>query len=140
MNQPVYELEHLVEFYETDAAGIVHFSNFFRYMEKCEHAFMRSFDEEAQKALTATDSGWPRVHAECDYLAPAHFGDLLTIRMNIAEIGQRSLTYQFQILCKTTIVAEGSMIIAHVIKTDDGIQSIPLPGALKKALESSIAG
>ena len=31
-----------VEFSETDMAGIVHYSNFFRYMETAEHGFFRS--------------------------------------------------------------------------------------------------
>ncbi|MEQ2009187.1 MAG: acyl-CoA thioesterase, partial [Limisphaerales bacterium] len=31
-----------VEFSETDMAGIVHYSNFFKYMETAEHAFFRS--------------------------------------------------------------------------------------------------
>jgi len=37
-----FKLVRRVEFNETDAAGIVHFSNFFRYMESVEHAFFRS--------------------------------------------------------------------------------------------------
>ena len=36
-----HRLQRRVEFSETDAAGIVHFSNFFRYMEGAEHAFLR---------------------------------------------------------------------------------------------------
>ena len=31
-----------VEFSETDMAGIMHFSNFFRFMETAEHGFYRS--------------------------------------------------------------------------------------------------
>ena len=31
-----------VEFSDTDMAGIVHFANFFRYMETAEHGFYRS--------------------------------------------------------------------------------------------------
>ena len=36
------EPERTVEFSETDMAGIVHYSNFFRYMESAEHAFFRA--------------------------------------------------------------------------------------------------
>ena len=32
-----------VEFSETDMAGIVHFSNFFRYMEMAEHAYFLQY-------------------------------------------------------------------------------------------------
>ena len=31
-----------VEFSDTDMAGIVHFANFYRYMEQAEHDFFRS--------------------------------------------------------------------------------------------------
>jgi acyl-CoA thioester hydrolase len=34
-----FRITRRVEFSETDMAGIVHFSNFFRYMETAEHAF-----------------------------------------------------------------------------------------------------
>jgi acyl-CoA thioester hydrolase len=37
-----YKVRRRVEFSETDMAGIVHYSNFFRYMEAAEHEFFRS--------------------------------------------------------------------------------------------------
>ena len=36
-----YRLRRRVQFHETDAAGIVHFSWFYRYMEEAEHALWR---------------------------------------------------------------------------------------------------
>ena len=37
-----FKLTRRIEFFETDLAGIVHFSNFYRMMESTEHAFFRS--------------------------------------------------------------------------------------------------
>ena len=37
-----YTTTRRVTFAETDLAGILHFSNSFRYMEEAEHAFFRS--------------------------------------------------------------------------------------------------
>ena len=37
-----FQITRRVEFSETDLAGIMHFSNFFRFMESAEHAFWRS--------------------------------------------------------------------------------------------------
>jgi hypothetical protein len=45
-----------VEFNETDLAGIVHFSNFFRYMETVEGAFYRSFGQSV--ILRVPPSRW----------------------------------------------------------------------------------
>ena len=54
-----------MQFYETDAAGIVHFSWFFRYMEEAEHAMWR----EAGLSIHPEPSsiGWPRVAASCEF-------------------------------------------------------------------------
>ena len=52
-----------VEFSETDMAGIVHFSNFFRYMETAEHAFYRSLGFSVTLNDFDPPLGFPRVHA-----------------------------------------------------------------------------
>lgn len=131
---PAFEIKRHVEFYETDMAGIVHFSNFFRYMETCEHAFVRSLDHELHGMLDGLETGWPRVNATCDYRSPARFGDLLTIRLFIAEVRTRSVRYRFDICRGDTLVAEGSIAAAHVALTADGIKAVPLPPPLKDKL------
>ena len=60
-----FRMKRPVEFYDTDMAGIMHFTNFFRFMEAAEHAFHRSLGlsvdwEKAEKSLGV---GWPRVKA-----------------------------------------------------------------------------
>ena len=40
-----FKLTRQVEFSETDMAGIMHFSNFFRFMEAAEHAFFSVFGD-----------------------------------------------------------------------------------------------
>ena len=64
-----FRTTRMVEFFETDMAGIMHFSNFFRFMEAAEHAFYRSigFSVDEEKSLGL---GWPRVKAECEYRHP----------------------------------------------------------------------
>ena len=37
-----FKFVRIVEFSETDMAGIVHFSNYCKYMEAAEHRFFRS--------------------------------------------------------------------------------------------------
>ena len=70
-----------VEFNETDLAGIVHFSNFFRYMETVEGAFYRSFGQSVILRGAAEPLGLPRVHADCDYLKPLRFEDLIEMHL-----------------------------------------------------------
>lgn len=135
MRKPAFEIEHRVEFHETDMAGIVHFSNFFRYMEMCEHSFARSIDPKLEAVLCGQDGGWPRVHASCDYRSPARFGDLLSIRQFVDDIGSSSVRYRFEIAQGDTLVAEGAIVVAFVRRTATGFAPSPIPEAARDALE-----
>ena len=56
-----FKLVRRVEFIETDMAGIVHYSNFFRYMEAAETAFIRSLWFSIWTLQAEPPVGWPRV-------------------------------------------------------------------------------
>src|SRR6516225_10176520 len=91
-----FKLVRRVEFFETDMVGIVHYSNFFRYMETAEHGFFRSLGFSVVMKHFETPMGWPRVHAECDYRQPLHFEDEVEIHMLVSEKKTKSLSYIFK--------------------------------------------
>ncbi len=132
-----YRLVRRVEFSETDMAGIVHFANFFRYMEACEHAFMRSLGHSVHPGEDAGRSaggviGWPRVHAECDYKRPLRFDDEFEIRMLVREKKDKAVTYDF-IFRKTSErepLARGRMVAVCVGRIDGALKGIPIPSDL----------
>ena len=109
-------MERRVEFRDTDAAGIVHFSAFFPMMEAAEHELMRSLgisilpsavfsgDEGADPPLT-----WPRVAAHCDYVSAARFEDLLQIHVGVAKIGSSSVQFAFAFTRDDQPIANGTM-------------------------------
>ena len=107
----VFSVKRRVEFRDTDAAGIVHFSVFFPMMEGAEHELLRSLGipilpdhHPSQAALT-----WPRVAAHCDYLSAAHFEDLLQIEVRVAKIGTSSVQYEFAFSRDGAPIAKGTM-------------------------------
>jgi acyl-CoA thioester hydrolase len=90
-----FKLTRRVEFAETDMAGIVHFSNFFRMMEVAEHAFFRSLGFTIHGHESGSTTGWPRVNASCDFLRPLRFEEEVEIHLVVAEVRNRSIRYQF---------------------------------------------
>src|SRR3954470_10244919 len=90
-----FRLRRRVEFSETDMAGIVHYSNFFRYMEAAEHAFFRSLGFSVVTRPVDPPVGWPRVRAECDYSQPLYFEDEFEVKMFVREKRSKSLRYEF---------------------------------------------
>src|SRR5436305_14916622 len=91
-----FRVSRRVEFYETDMAGIVHFSNFFRYMEFAEVEFLRAKGLSVAWLETNGERiGFPRVSAACDYRRPVRFEDVVEIAVTIARIGRKSAAYGF---------------------------------------------
>ncbi|WP_395143814.1 acyl-CoA thioesterase [Armatimonas sp.] len=90
-----FVLRHRVEFADTDMAGIIHFSSYFRYMEVTEHAFFRSLGFSV--ASRDAGIGWPRVDVGCEFRAPLRFEDELDVRLVVVEKKSKSLRYEFHI-------------------------------------------
>src|ERR1700740_1481407 len=85
-----------IEFADTDMAGIVHFSNFFRFMEAAEVEFLRSRGLSVALNWEGRKIGFPRGSASCDYMRPARFEDVLEVAVSIERVGSKSVTYGFE--------------------------------------------
>jgi 4-hydroxybenzoyl-CoA thioesterase/acyl-CoA thioester hydrolase len=107
-----YQFRRRVQFYETDAAGIVHFSWFFRYMEEAEHALWR----EAGLSIASPESeiGWPRVAAAFDYHSALRFEQEFDVRIRITGLSRRSISYACSITRDDTKIATGRLTIVCV--------------------------
>jgi hypothetical protein len=75
-----YRLKRRVQFYETDMAGLVHFSWFFRYLEEAEHAMWR---EAGLSIAGGGGIGWPRVEASFEFYRPLRFEDEFEVHVRI---------------------------------------------------------
>src|SRR5438093_12264304 len=104
-----FRVSRIVEFGDTDMAGIVHFSNFFRYMESAECAFLRSLGLGVKLDWEGEAIGFPRVSATCDYLTPARFEDVLDVAVAALRIGSKSVTYGFDFTRKGQPIAKGKV-------------------------------
>src|SRR5476649_2925581 len=96
-----------IEFGDTDMAGIVHFANFFRFMEAAETEFLRSLGLSVSWREEQRRFGFPRVSAACDYSKPARFEDVLDIAVTLEKIGTKSLTYRFDFSKNGEAIAVG---------------------------------
>ena len=119
-----------VRFRDCDAMGHVNHAVYFTYFEQCRLTFWRE--------RTGAASPHARViiaRAECDYRAPAHFGDELEIRLEVGEIGRSSFTLRYQITqaASAALVAVGSTVMVAYDYTAG--KPVPLPDAARELLE-----
>jgi YbgC/YbaW family acyl-CoA thioester hydrolase len=122
-----------VQFHETDAAGVVHFSRYFLYMEEAEHALWRA----AGLSIHAREGelGWPRVQASFEYHRALRFGDEFEVRVRIVAIEERTISYACELSRDGARVASGRMTIACATRRpNEPLRGAPIPAAIRSRL------
>lgn len=134
----VFPTTRRVEFHHTDAAGIVHFSTFFLYMEEVEHEFLRSRGLSVMMRDNEGVISWPRVAASCDYRSAARFEDVLDVELRISRIGDKSVTWGFRFLLDGKEIATGEMT-SVCCRLEDGRvpRSITIPADIREKLSAA---
>lgn len=133
-----------VEFRDTDAAGIVHFSVFFPWMEAAEHELLRSIGVEVLPPHDASSDAvtWPRVSASCDYFAAARFEDWLEIDVAIEKIGSSSVTFHVRFSRlgtdgKAVGIAEGRTVsVCCKLLPGGSLEKVRIPDRIREKLQS----
>ena len=126
-----------VEFAETDAAGMVHFSVFFRYMEEAEHAVWRSAGLDIWKS--GENLSWPRIAANFDFKAPLKFQDEFHVETRIASVTRSTIQWAHTLKRGDTLIGSGSVTTVCVKKlSDGGMKSTEIPGHIITTLRSSL--
>ncbi len=95
---PPFIHQRRIAFHETDAAGIVHFSNYFRYAEEAETAALASLG--IFSAETLRQYAFPRVQAGARYCHPLHFAEVCEVQATLRHVGASSLGWRFDISCR----------------------------------------
>ena len=133
-----FQYTRLVQFRDTDAAGIMHFSVYFTMMEEAEHALLRHVGTSVVVTSEETTISWPRVSSQCDFSGTAKFEDEVQIQVSISRIGTRSITYQCTFFNAGSKIAQGTMTSVCCEITADGPKSIDISNELKQHLASFV--
>lgn len=107
---PQFTYTRRVQFADTDMAGIVHFANFYRFMEEAEHEMFRSLGVKiVENQSDGSVVGWPRVRCSCSFEAPAYYDDLVDVDVTITRVGVKSLSMSFLFRRGATRLATGDL-------------------------------
>ena len=131
-----FSISRRVQFAETDMAGVVHFSNYFRWMEEVEHAFFRSVGLSIVMNHQGREIAWPRVAVECEYFGPVRFEEELELRLRVMKVGEKSFTYEVDFMKADQQVALGKVtsVCCTMQPQGGGFTAIPIPPEIRAKL------
>lgn len=122
-----------VYYEDTDAAGIVYYANYLKFIERARTEMMRLYGVEHEASRQAGGTAFIVRRAELDYAAPAHLDDELVVETRVKELGGASILLAQDVLRGAQVLVRATVLVACI-----GAQGRPvrLPAALRSSLLS----
>lgn len=114
INKTEGEVKIRVRYKETDRMGVVHHSNYVNFYEAARTELMRerglSYKEMEERGVML-----PVKEVCMDYIAPAYYDDLLTVRIRMAEKPGVKLTFEHEIYNEAAeLINTGRVVLVFV--------------------------
>ena len=128
--------ERVIEWGDCDAAGIVFYPNYFRWIDGCFHAMCRAsgFDQMTMMRHHGL-VGTPMIQSGLKFRAPGRYHELLSVSATISRLGGSGLTVDYILRVDDRLVAEGQEVRAVAAEVDGRLKSVPMPETIRAALE-----
>ena len=128
-----FKYQHTVKFSEVDQAGVVFFSRYFEIAHSSLEAFFHHLGWGFAKVFSVGKEGFPLIHAQADYMAPARLGDTLEVGLAVSRISESSFTVGYDIRTADGKPA-AKLSTVHVWVELKTFSKAPIPAELKTAL------
>ncbi|MGA5299659.1 acyl-CoA thioesterase [Nucisporomicrobium flavum] len=139
----VYVYEHRVTFDETNLVGNVYFAHYLRWQGHCREQFLA---DHAPGVLAALTSGLVLVTVDCaaEFYAESFAGDRIEVRMRLDRIAGNRVAMGFDYVRSGTpapeLLARGRQSVACMRRGPGGLESVPVPEELGRALSRYAPG
>lgn len=111
--------KHKVQYYETDQMKIVHHSNYIRWFEEARIDYMEQigmpYNEMEEKEIIS-----PVLGVEAEYLRMVHFGDTVSIVVNVREYNGIKLAISYEVMDEKTGMVHCRGITRHCFLNSKG--------------------
>ncbi len=82
-----------VYYEDTDAAGVVYYANYLRYLERARSEWLRALGYEQQRLFRDSGIGFAARSISVDYIKPARLDDALEVISEVHHLGRAQITF-----------------------------------------------
>ena len=128
---PPGEIDVRVYYEDTDAAGIVYYANYLRFLERGRTEFLRALGHD-QHRLMRDGVAFAVRSASAEFLKPARLDDLLRVETAIATLGRAQLSFAQRIRRGNALLLDAKIRIACIAPASG--RPIAIPPAIREQL------
>lgn len=136
-----YLFSHPIEvrFRDCDPLGHVNNAAYLTYLEQARLFYWRSlwgFGLEGNERERRSRPGVIMARAEIDYRLPAHYGQTLEVRIDLAAIGKTSFTYDYEIVDEEERVIASARTV-QVMYDYEAARPVPIPDDIRQKMQNT---
>jgi 4-hydroxybenzoyl-CoA thioesterase len=128
------EYQFQINWGDTDAAGIVFYPNFYKWMDQASHHFFSVIGYPSSHLFVEEKIGLPLLEAQCKFYSPLFFDESVTIQTRIEEIKEKVFTLKHRFLREEQAVAEGYEIRAWAFLGGEKPKAHPIPEPIRQKM------
>ena len=133
-----HKTQVFVRFGDTDPYGVVYFVSYFRYCHRGIEEFLRHLGLPPETIFRNREEkfGLPIVGADCRFLKPARYGEMLEMETSIKELKEKAIVFHFRFYRPpdTALLAEGT---ATCVAIDHTWKARALPEVLAEKIRKA---
>ncbi|MED4752506.1 thioesterase family protein [Brevibacillus choshinensis] len=133
MVQSIYEYK--VKWGDTDAAGIVFYPNFYKWMDQATGDLFYSLRYPLSKLFAEQKIGLPLLETYCEFKSPAFFEDSIHIMTNIVDVRDKVIKLTHEFFRGETLLASGYEVRAWTSFGQGKAKADSIPDEVRAALE-----
>jgi len=111
--------EHKTQYYETDQMGIIHHSNYIRWMEEARVDLLQ---QAGMSMMTIEEKGVliPVLSVSCEYRSMTRFGETVTVALRLVKYNGIKMHIEYEISDKQTKELRAVGSSCHCFLTKEG--------------------
>jgi len=130
----VVEYSFKVRFGDTDAAGIVFFPNFYKWMDEATHEFFTELGHPTSELLSKERIGTPILDSRCEFKTALFFEDEVVVKTEVIEIHNKVFKLSHTFYRGETFIAEGYTLRAWT-SFKEKPKALPIPDHIHEKLK-----
>jgi len=115
-----------VNFYETDAQGIVHHSNYPRYFEEARGFFLEKYGYPYHLVRNELNVDMVLLNLYVEYKKPLFYGDRFFVKISLRQMDRYFFTFEYQVLKENNVLSTGSTKHCCIDRNSRKMVSIPV--------------
>jgi acyl-CoA thioester hydrolase len=125
---PVFALPVRVYYEDTDAAGVVYYANYLRFLERARTEWLASLGHPVAELERAHGIVFVVRRIEVDYRRPARLSDELDVTVTIESLGRASLALRQQVMRGAELLVAAKVMLACVERAS--LKPVRIPVAI----------